>query len=385
MTQRPSRAFSAAGPRGTLAARAGARWRALALAAMLAATGGCQLFREAPSPPEPVPETPAAPMAPQPEPATEGDASTVIDLLQDGRTTEARALLERLSNENPDAWLVAKLSRLIDAPVASLVPPPYREIRIEPGQTLSAIANRSLGDPLMFIALARLNEIEVPSRLTVGAVLKVPERSAPAGETVAEPAPPASMAGEAEAVAEFLALSGQPEQARGMLRGLVARGDASDAGRALFVDLTLGQAREAMRLQGFERAVEMIDDARAVLGEETPERTRLEALRAEARIAKLKQRADAARTRGDLVEAYAFAQQAVDVAPDLDAARRLADELRTALIETLHNEALVAWRDRDVDRAIRTWETLLEAVPGFEPARVYVERARRLRSRLDRP
>jgi tetratricopeptide (TPR) repeat protein len=263
----------------------------------------------------------------------------------------------------------------------------------------------------MFIALARLNEIDVPSRLPVGARLKVPEESgekagektapgidqrADAGLAVAETAgagpdsagaavPETDVATETETVAEFLALTGRPDPARTMLRGLVERGEASKSGTRRFVELTLDAARAAMDAETFGVAVDLLSNAQQALGASVDEFPSIESLHARARAGVLMQQARAARERGETVEAYGLARRAATVAPAADPARQLAVALRQSLIDELHNEALIAWRDRDVDRAIRTWETLLQAVPDFEPAQVYLQRARRLRSRLDNP
>jgi tetratricopeptide (TPR) repeat protein len=96
-------------------------------------------------------------------------------------------------------------------------------------------------------------------------------------------------------------------------------------------------------------------------------------------------RAEAFEQRGLLLEAHAEARAALERDPDYPAARTREAELREALVADYHDRALRAWRSRDIDLAIRTWDELVEAVPEFEPARVYLERARQLRRRLDAP
>lgn len=379
MLHRPPAACASQG----LAARARrARWRpaAIVLAAMV--TAGCQSRPESPPAPTPAPE-PAAKPAPAP-PA--GDVSTAIDLLQGGDTAAATRLLEHLAGQ-PDAALAERLLDQVQTPAASLIPPPYREVRVQPGETLSEIANRTLGDPLMFVALARLNDIAVPRRLAVGRVLRVPAGDAPASPAAAPPARDVATeaATEAETIAAFLARSGEPEQARAMLARLVRQDRASPEGRAHFADLTLEQAREALQRGQPAAAVALLDEARALLADDALQDSRLAPLRQRAEATRLGHEARRALSDGDLQRALTLAERAAEVDPESDAARRLAARLRERTVEGLHADALVAWRERDVDRAIRTWEALLRVAPEFEPAQVYLERARRLRARLDRP
>jgi hypothetical protein len=153
----------------------------------------------------------------------------------------------------------------------------------------------------------------------------------------------------------------------------------------VFVELTLVAARDAMERAAFGTALDLLSDAETALGARVDAFPDIGSEQTRARTEMLLQQARLAQLRGDLVGAYALARQAATAAPGADAARRIAVELRGSLVEHLHNDALTAWRDRDVDRAIRTWETLLQSVPDFEPAAVYLERARQLRSRLDQP
>lgn len=384
MLHRPPAACAS---QGLAACARRARWRptGTALVALVALVmAGCQSRPESPPAPTPAPE-PAATPAPAP-PA--GDVSTAIDLLQGGDTAAATRLLEHLAGQ-PDAALAERLLNQVQTPAASLIPPPYREIRVQPGETLSEIANRTLGDPLMFVALARLNDVTVPRRLAVGRVLRVPVAgppppAAPADRDAAT-APAAEAATEAETIAAFLARSGEPEQARAMLARLVGQDQASPEGRARFVELTLEQAREALQREQPAEAVALLDEAHALLADDPQQDSRLASLRRRAEAIRLGDEARRALSDGELQRALALAERAVDVDPESDAARRLAARLRERTVEGLHADALVAWRERDVDRAIRTWEALLRVAPEFEPARVYLERARRLRERLDRP
>lgn len=362
---------------------------ALLVSVLMLTVSGCQLLEtrepepQAPPAPAPVPEESTA------EPVPQGDLSTVMADLESGRGDAARALLEKLIEDAPSSGVLASLMRQIDEPVEVLLPGPYREVEVGAGESLSLIASRELGDPLMFYALARLNGIAVPAQVPVGAVLKVPraaQTGARSGTPPAGVAKPASSVTvpEVESVAEYLARSGQRDQARAMLIARLGEGDGADSTRTLLVRLTLEEVGE-MRADGaYAPAVEAIDAALEAVGASGPREVLTEA-RQQIRSAMLREDALRLRQSGELVAAYEAAEMAANFESAPDEAAALMDDLRTELVGSLHNQALIAWRDRNVDLAIRTWESLLSVVPDFEPASVYLERARRLRERLDEP
>lgn len=342
---------------------------------------------EVPRPPEP-PEEPVEQIEPV-EP--ESDFAHAVDRLQQGELGEAEEILVRVQEQRPESAVVEHLLEQLRKPVEDLLPPPYREVRVEPGQTLSEIAAEELDDALMFVALARLNEIEVPARLAVGDTLRVPEAAADGGrigppirpEAEARPDRPLAV-DDIETVAEYLALSGQPEQARRMLIELIRDRDAPMSSRRLLARLTLKEADELREVGAPDAAREILDETLDVLEDREAFPGLLEA-RERLQSRALVEEAEAARENGDLIEAHAIARRAANAAPSDSRAVELAGELRDELIDRYHNDALLAWRDRDVDRAIRLWQTLLDAIPEFEPAQVYLARAMRLRERLDQP
>lgn len=371
--------------------RVGRTLPAFALSLAMLATSGCQLFEKREADPPPSSEPRPAPSEPMPEAVPEANLSTAMKYLETGRGDAARALLAELAKEAPNSGVLTSLLRQIDEPAAQLLPGPYREVVVGAGESLSLIAARELGDPLMFYALARLNEIEVPAQVPAGAVLKIPATAERVGsgerapDVVVEPASEITIP-EIESVADYLARSGQKDQARAMLIGKLGESEAvgAESTRELLARLTLEHAGE-MRGEGeLARAMEVIEESLGVMSP-SPQRTALAQAREELRADVLREEALRLRDRGELAAAYRAAQDAESLVPATDGAAILVDELRAELVESLHNEALVAWRDRNVDHAIRTWQSLLEVVPDFEPARVYLARARLLRERLDEP
>ena len=355
----------------------GHRWRSALLVALALAAGGCQLSEK-----RPASETPSEP---QQSEATV-DLSAAIGHLERGEEERARALLLKLRDKTPGSEVVDRLLRQIDVPARELLPGPYREIEVSAGDSLSLIAGRELGDPLLFYALARLNGIEAPARIPTGTLVQIPVADgAQSGTPGKVPASAGISAAEIDSVVAHMARNGQREQARRMLIDWLAQGEQKSASaQRRLVEITLQEVSGAGFDGQVDKALALVDEALAVI-DVPPARAQLVQTRSGLRSRKLYRLALALEEQGDLQTAHARAAEAAALDSAPQDAERLAESLEVKVVDLLHGRALVAWRNRNVDLAIRNWESVLEIAPDFEPAQVYVERAKRLRRRLEQP
>ncbi|HEY3697002.1 LysM domain-containing protein [Phenylobacterium sp.] len=147
-----------------------ARRAALALGACAAVLAGCATT-SSPPPPAPLAAAPA-PAAPEIDPRERIDRALV--LLGAGQREPARAELQAaLAREPGNAAARSLLDQIEKDPVVLLGARNYT-YRVRPGESLSQIAGRLLGDPRLFYALARYNGVEAPQSVTAGQLLKVP-------------------------------------------------------------------------------------------------------------------------------------------------------------------------------------------------------------------
>ncbi len=102
-----------------------------------------------------------------------------LDLLQVGEAGQARAELVAYLAERPGRKRAIDLIDQIDSDPVVYLGEDHFMYRMERGDSLSIVAKRMLGDPLKFHALARYNEIENPSKMVVGQVIKVPGTEPP--------------------------------------------------------------------------------------------------------------------------------------------------------------------------------------------------------------
>jgi len=135
----------------------------------------------APAPTPAVPEIPAA----EAKPAAQRFALQAVDQLQSGDEAGARQNLERALALDPTNDLAKKLLDQINADAQRELGPTFFRYTVQPGDSLSRIAQQYLGDRFRFWILAKYNDISNPSRLPAGAVIKVPGRA-----PVAAPPPP---------------------------------------------------------------------------------------------------------------------------------------------------------------------------------------------------
>lgn len=185
-------------------------WCAAALALLATA---CQT---PPAPPVAAPPAPVAPVAappvaaPAPAPVVEAPAPeppappgtaqrlalSALELLEQGQEEQATVELQRALQIEPGHRLAQNLLRQITVDPVSALGRESFAYRVQPGETLSRISQRFLGDVYQFYLLARYNDIKVPRQLAGGQLLRIPGRAPPpdaapvAGPTPVQPPSP---------------------------------------------------------------------------------------------------------------------------------------------------------------------------------------------------
>ncbi|HTK34136.1 MAG TPA: LysM peptidoglycan-binding domain-containing protein [Caulobacteraceae bacterium] len=144
-----------------------------------------------PAPPAPRPAAPVAVQAP-PAPVVppRERIRRAVDLLSHGQPQPARTELTALLAEQPGDRTAMGLIEQIDRDPRALLGERNYPYKIRPGETLSILAERFLGDPLLFYALARYNGIDAPDTAEVGRTLLIPgtpKKAAPPPKTATTP------------------------------------------------------------------------------------------------------------------------------------------------------------------------------------------------------
>ena len=133
---------------------------------------------EPPAPPV-VPEPPAGPATPAAQQLAQKIALAAVDLLEAGNEEQARSELQRALASDSNNKLAHNLLRQLNVdPVSALGKESFQYV-VKPGESLSKIAQRFMGDIYSFYLLARYNDIKVPKQLGGGQVIRIPGKAPP--------------------------------------------------------------------------------------------------------------------------------------------------------------------------------------------------------------
>jgi len=341
---------------------------------------GCQSTPDKPdvSLPEPVlPPPPPPPSEPEPEPVLTS-LNEIILALQDGDEAVAERSLQAMLAQGQNAGIADKLLQQIQTNPEQLLGAEHDTISVKVGDTLSLLAEKHLGDPLMFYALARYNSIDKPGQLQRGQSLNIPSNYARKGISSDNILP----ASKQERLATFLIASGERREGWQTLVQAALKQQLSAQGLQQLLALSLELAEASLAAHRGNDAIATLQSARAAFDDvERREQIDNVLLRMRARI-KMQDSAEAA-SNSHLATAWQLAAEATDIDPGFTAASEAEARLKAELVQQLHENALRQWRDREVTQAIRLWEQLLTVKPDFEPAAVYLQRARAMAAKLD--
>lgn len=143
-----------------------------------------------------LPELPQMPAAVREPEATPGlspreRVSLAVGMLDEGNDEQAAVELRAALEEQPNNRAAQRLLQQITDDPRALLGGNARPYTVRAGETMSELADRYLGDPLMFYALARYNDLEAPNQLSAGQRLMIPHRP---GVTVASASAPVESA-----------------------------------------------------------------------------------------------------------------------------------------------------------------------------------------------
>jgi len=273
------------------------------------------------------PPKPAAPVVPELTPAqakaqAQRLAIETVDLLQNGDEAGARAKLEQAQQLDPTNDLARKLTDQVKAdPQKELGSVSFR-YTVQRDDSMSKLAAQYLGDRFRFYILAKYNDIQNPSKLAAGQVIKIPGRAPAPGAATAATTPAARTPAVAPAAAE----TPPPDEAA---------------------------------------KIASVDNA-------TPRNA----------AAALMQQGQDLQKAGNLEGAYEAFREAAQRDPGNRDAALQRDATRTALARRYERDATQAFQRQNLDEAINKWDRVLALEPGNQKAKLERERALDLRKRM---
>lgn len=317
------------------------------------------------------------------------------DLLQVGKEEEARVELERSLDElpadkNPRAQNL--MEQITNDPVEMLGSKYFRYEIVE-GESLSLIAKNYLGDPLKFYVLARYNDLDNPSLVKAGDVIKVPGE-----KPVVAPDPPIAIKPPSDPEPEVPAptppetvLGPPPEQENAEVTDLLAdAGEMVDAGS---YEGAINHLKKGLAEFPDSKAIkDRLADVYVELGEKhsgegkyaeaqsalqqaadlNPENENISARLAEADRAveadDMVLEGIKSFKSGALIDAFASFEAAKKIWPDHDRARNELANIRPEVADFYFREGLTALEGQDLEVAVVMFDKTLEVDPRHEGA-----------------
>jgi len=138
-------------------------------------------------------------------------AFDAMELLQNGDEAAAKSVLDRVLQMDPSNEMGRKLMDQVKADAQKELGPIFFRYTVRSEDSLSKLAQRFLGDRYRFYILAKYNNLQVPNRLGVGEVIKIPGREPPPAPAAPVPAKPAEPAVTPPAPAPVVAPPSVPE------------------------------------------------------------------------------------------------------------------------------------------------------------------------------
>ena len=185
--------------------------------------------------------------------ASQNSWRDAIAHLNRGEAPAARRVLTAALRRDPTDSVARELLRQIDTDPRQLLGTENYSYTLREGETLSTVAQRALGDPMLFYALARYNNIAVPTSVVPGQTILVPGRRPAPPPPRREPprsAPPRTAPHRrAAAPAPRAAPRGNPAQAARL------RGQGLAALNAGSVDRAVALLRQALALDPDNAAI----------------------------------------------------------------------------------------------------------------------------------
>lgn len=176
--------------------------------------------------------------------ATPGDLlRRAIDRLGSGQLDDAKRDLQAVLKQSPKNATAASLLKQIETDPAALLGKPGETYVVVAGDTMSELAGRFLGDPMLFYALSRYNGLAAPNTLSEGRVLNLP---AMAQKALALDAPKAVPASTQAIVAHAVADTARADATRMKALESLNEGD---------VDLAVSLLKEAQAINTGDAAI----------------------------------------------------------------------------------------------------------------------------------
>ena len=345
--------------------------------------------------PAPVPVAPPKIATPEEQQQAQRAALKVADILAQGSVEEAHVQIERALAIDPNNALAQSfLKQLTVDPVEALGAESF-SYTVKPGETLSKIAGRFMGDIFQFYILARYNGIEIPRLVPAGQKIRVPgERPRMAAPKPSKPKTKAARPAVAEprqaervptpempeAVVEEAAAMPPPDAAEVAMPEAVVAEPVSEEAVVSTPPPVVEQAPEMSEPLPIPVAEPVAAEPEVAIAEPLPPVEPSPPIPTEADRAF--QRGLREQARGNNMKAYEAFREAYALDGSMTEARSNADLMHKEIIAAHTRRARAAFTRQDLQGSIEHWDSLLAFDPGNRTAQLERQKALNLQERI---
>ncbi len=323
------------------------------------------------------------------DPAARGHLQNAMNALQVGQEATAKAELGSVLRQDPENKIARSLLAQIQTdPAKYFSGPDSFSYTLQPGDTLTGIAQRFLDEPLKFYILARFNGITDLSRLVPGRVIKVPGKK-PGGN----PLPVATQDVPRNAPVRTGGDESRMQQARRFydagkyqqaIEILVDSGAGNSEARDLLV-LSYGKyAEELTQSENLIDAQSILENALSIQPSNDKLRKQLKQVQKQREIERLYKAGSESMVAGDNDKALDTFNALLKLEPKHEPTKQHIASINAFAVESMHKEAMVEYGKQNLDQAIALWDRVLAILPSHANAKLYRARAVDLKSRLQK-
>lgn len=372
---------------------------AVAILATLCLLASCATMPSKTASPDSAPTLTESPLSPVPgvvntelskgDAVAHGHIQNAITALQTGQEANAKKELDTLLRQEPENKVARSLLAQIKTdPATYFGNQDSFSYTLQPGDTLSSIAQRFLDEPLKFYILARFNGITDPSRVAPGRTIKVPGKKPASSLASAAPgdSPPVARVeptrGDSRTQqARRFYMAGKYQQAIETLQG---GGTVVGEARELLV-LSYGKyAEELAQSENLIDAQSVLESALSIQPGNERLRKQLRQVEKQREIARLYKTGTESMVAGESGKAVDAFNAILKLDPKHEAAKQHIATINADTVDAMHKDAMLEYSKQNLDQAIAIWDRALAMLPSHADAKFYRARALDLKSKLQK-
>ena len=334
------------------------------------------------------PATPASAELLKSDISTREHIQNAMSALQTGQEANAKKMLDNVVRQDPQNKIARSLLAQIQIdPAKYFGSSESFNYILQPGDTLSSIAQHFLNEPLKFHILARFNGIADPSRLAPGRVIKIPGKN-PSNVPVPVAADNTHRDDSARGVSDSrmqqarrLYDAGKYQQA---IEAMGGSAPGNNEARDLLVLAYTKYAEELAENENLIDAQSVLENALSIQPGNDKLRKQLKYVQKQREVARLYKAGSEFMGAGDNDKALEAFTALLKLDPKHDMAKQHIASMNAVSVEAIHKDAMIEYGKQNLDQAIALWDRLLALSPTHANAKLYRARAVDLKFRLQK-